>query len=250
MLWPSLAIALTCIALTLLANAMRDVLERTVAVRRKRRRAVTTRTGSVAAVTTATSVADLDDSLDIVTPEGGTIRHEDDEQTAARPAEVVLSVNDLRVGYHQNDGSTIEVVHGVSMHVRKGEVHGLIGESGSGKTQTAFAVLGLLPEGGSVTGGSIDYEGTRLDERVARRSTAPSAVSASATSRRSRCRTSTRPSRSATSWSSRCGSTSGCARRRPETRRSRCSSGSASPTRSAPSTPTRTRSPAAWRSAC
>jgi peptide/nickel transport system permease protein len=42
-------------------------------------------------------------------------------------------------------------------------VHGLIGESGSGKSQTAFAVLGLLPKGGSVTRGSIDYEGTRLE---------------------------------------------------------------------------------------
>jgi len=163
MLWPSLAIALTSIALMLLANAMRDVLERTVVVRRKRRRAVTTRTGSVAAVTTATSVTDLGDELDLVTPEGGTIRHEDDEQAASRPREVVLSIKDLRVGYHQNDGSTLEVVHGVSMDIRKGEVHGLIGESGSGKTQTAFAVLGLLPKGGSVTGGSIDYEGTRLD---------------------------------------------------------------------------------------
>ena len=85
------------------------------------------------------------------------------------PSEIVLSVKDLRVGYEQGDGSTIEVVHGVSLDIRKGEVHGLIGESGSGKSQTAFAVLGLLPKGGSVTGGSIDYEGTRLengDERV------------------------------------------------------------------------------------
>ncbi|MET0780643.1 MAG: dipeptide/oligopeptide/nickel ABC transporter permease/ATP-binding protein [Microbacterium sp.] len=163
MLWPSLAIGLTSIALMLLANAIRDVLERTVVVRRKRRRAVTTRTGSVAAVTTATSVADLDDSLDIVTPDGGTIRHDDDDRAAGRSAEVVLSVKDLRVGYHQNDGSTLEVVHGVSLDIRKGEVHGLIGESGSGKSQTAFAVLGLLPKGGSVTGGSIDYEGTRLE---------------------------------------------------------------------------------------
>jgi peptide/nickel transport system permease protein len=44
MLWPSLAIATTCIALTLLANAMRDVLERTATVRR-RRRAVSSATG-------------------------------------------------------------------------------------------------------------------------------------------------------------------------------------------------------------
>jgi ABC-type dipeptide/oligopeptide/nickel transport system ATPase component len=49
------------------------------------------------------------------------------------------------------------------LDIRKGEVHGLIGESGSGKSQTAFAVLGLLPKGGSVTGGSIEYEGIRLE---------------------------------------------------------------------------------------
>ncbi|MET0859744.1 MAG: ATP-binding cassette domain-containing protein, partial [Microbacterium sp.] len=163
MLWPSLAIGLTSIALMLLANAMRDVLERTVVVRRKRRRAVTSRTGSIAAVTTATSMSDLGDEVDLVTVDGEPIRHADDERAAARSGEVILSVRDLRVGYGQSDGSTTEVVHGVSLDIRKGEVHGLIGESGSGKSQTAFAVLGLLPKGGSVTGGSIDYEGTRLE---------------------------------------------------------------------------------------
>jgi peptide/nickel transport system permease protein len=163
MLWPSLAIALTSIALMLLANAIRDVLERTVVVRRKRRRAVTTRTGSVAAVTTASSVTDLGDEVDIVTLEGEPIRHGDDEQASARSADVILRVKDLRVGYDQSDGSTLEVVHGVSLDIRKGEVHGLIGESGSGKSQTAFAVLGLLPKGGRVTGGTIEYEGTRLE---------------------------------------------------------------------------------------
>lgn len=163
MIWPSLAIALTSIALMLLANAMRDVLERTVVVRRKRRRAVTTRTGSVAAVTSVVAVGDVDDQVDIVTPEGGMFRHDDDDRAAGRLTEVVLSVKDLHVGYQQSDGSTLEVVHGVSLDIRKGEVHGLIGESGSGKTQTAFAVLGLLPKGGSVTDGSIDYEGTRLE---------------------------------------------------------------------------------------
>jgi peptide/nickel transport system permease protein len=166
MLWPSLAIALTCIALTLLANAMRDVLERTVSVRRRRRRAVTTATGSIAAVTTSVSTgggdsAPIEDSMELPVI-AGTIVHEDDDFTAQQPHEVVLKIRDMRVGYQQQDGSEIEVVHGVSLDVRKGEIHGLIGESGSGKTQTAFAVLGLLPRGGHVTGGSIDYEGTEL----------------------------------------------------------------------------------------
>lgn len=163
MLWPSLAIALTCIALTLLANVMRDELERTVSVRRKRRRAVATATGSVAAVTTSVGlsggdVVDLDEPP--IFESAGVITHKDDVRS--RASEKVLEVRDLRVGYDQPDGSHIEVVHGVSLDIRRGEVHGLIGESGSGKTQTAFAVLGLLPRGGHVTAGSILYEGTEL----------------------------------------------------------------------------------------
>jgi len=166
MLWPSLAIALTCIALTLLANAMRDELERTVVVRRRRRRAVSTATGSIAAVTTsvATGGGDstaIDDStgLPLIAE---TIVHPDED--AAPHREVALQVRELRVGYDQADGSSLEVVHGVSLDIRTGEVHGLIGESGSGKTQTAFAVLGLLPRGGRVTAGTIDYEGTALQD--------------------------------------------------------------------------------------
>ncbi|MGC5221355.1 dipeptide/oligopeptide/nickel ABC transporter permease/ATP-binding protein [Micromonospora sp. DT81.3] len=166
MVWPSLAIATTCIALTLLANAMRDVLERTISVRRRRRRAVTTATGSMAAVTTSISTgggdaAPIEDSMELpmITE---TIVYPDDASTARNLHEPVLTITDLRVAYQQQGGEDIEVVHGVSLQVRKGEIHGLIGESGSGKTQTAFAVLGLLPRGGHVSGGSIDYEGTQL----------------------------------------------------------------------------------------
>lgn len=165
MVWPSLAIALTCIALTLLANAMRDVLERTVTVRRRGRRVVTTATGSIASVTTSIALggsdaAPIDDSMELpVIAE--TIVHPD-TVPAGDTVAPVLSIRDLRVAYQQAEGSDIEVVHGVSLDIRKGEIHGLIGESGSGKTQTAFAVLGLLPRGGQVSAGSIVYEGTQL----------------------------------------------------------------------------------------
>ena len=165
MLWPSLAIALTSIALTLLANTLRDELERTTVVRRRRRRAVATATGSIAAVTTSLSTtggdrSSLEDSMELPLVEGATIVHDDADSNAGR--DIALSVRDLRVAYQQAAGSDIEVVHGVSLDIRKGEIHGLIGESGSGKTQTAFAVLGLLPRGGHVTAGSIRYEGTEL----------------------------------------------------------------------------------------
>jgi peptide/nickel transport system permease protein len=161
MVWPSLAIALTCIALTLLANAMRDELERTVSVRRRRRKIVTTsKTGSNTIVTQSISTSGISEDEIVGVPP---IRHGDDARAAVRAEELVLSVRDLRVGYDQEGGQVTEVVHGVDLDIRRGEVHGLIGESGSGKTQTAWGVLGLLPRGGRVTDGTISYEGTRLD---------------------------------------------------------------------------------------
>jgi peptide/nickel transport system permease protein len=135
MIWPSLAISLVCIALTLFANSLRDELERVVVFRRRRR--------------TITEAPPVTESV---------LRHPDDGGDA--PA--LLTITDLRVGHEQPDGSTTEVVHGVSLDIRRGEVHGLIGESGSGKTQTAFAVLGLLPRGGYVLGGSIEFDGALL----------------------------------------------------------------------------------------
>jgi peptide/nickel transport system permease protein len=164
LVWPSLAIALTCIALTLLANVLRDELERTVSVRRRRKRAVATATGSIAAVTTSVSMSGGDEMIDPdelpVIADTDVFVHAEDARS--KTSEAILRVRDLRVGYDQQDGSHIEVVHGVSLDIRKGEVHGLIGESGSGKTQTAFGVLGLLPRGGSVTGGSISFAGIEL----------------------------------------------------------------------------------------
>ncbi len=69
----------------------------------------------------------------------------------------LLEVDDLRVEY---PGRT--VIDGVSLHVDAGEVLALVGESGSGKTQTAFSILGLLGQGGRVTGGGIHLDGTDL----------------------------------------------------------------------------------------
>ncbi|HEY8720788.1 dipeptide/oligopeptide/nickel ABC transporter permease/ATP-binding protein [Pengzhenrongella sp.] len=143
MLWPSLAIGLTCIALTLLANAMRDELERASGGKKRRR-------GKRGA------------AVEDVTPPEEVIAHEDDARAASRTGEELIRLTDVRVGYDQPDGSVIEVVHSVSLTIRRGEVHGLVGESGSGKTQTAFAVLGLLPVGGRVLGGSIQFEGAEL----------------------------------------------------------------------------------------
>jgi ABC-type dipeptide/oligopeptide/nickel transport system ATPase component len=140
-LWPTMVIALVCISLTLLANVMRDVLERSGGKTRRRRKPTTERIDP-----------------DKVPP----IVHPDDHRSGERLGEMLLEVVDLAVGYDQSDGSVKEVVHDVSLTVRRGEVHGLIGESGSGKTQTAWSVMQLLPSGGHVTGGTIGFEGAEL----------------------------------------------------------------------------------------
>ena len=61
------------------------------------------------------------------------------------PADVLLDVKDLAVAYRR-DGREVRLVENVSFHVGRGEALGLAGESGCGKTTTALALLGLLPE--------------------------------------------------------------------------------------------------------
>ncbi|MFB4295235.1 dipeptide ABC transporter ATP-binding protein [Actinomadura sp. NTSP31] len=58
--------------------------------------------------------------------------------------------------------SEVRAVDGVDLTLRRGETLGLVGESGSGKSMTGLSVLGLLPPGGRVTGGSIRLEGREL----------------------------------------------------------------------------------------
>ena len=54
------------------------------------------------------------------------------------------------------------VLRGVSLMMGPGEVHGLVGQSGAGKTSIAKAILGILPRAIAVTSGSIRFDGTEL----------------------------------------------------------------------------------------
>ncbi len=54
------------------------------------------------------------------------------------------------------------VLRDVSLTIARGEVHGLVGESGAGKSTIAKAILGILPHGIRITGGSIALEGEDL----------------------------------------------------------------------------------------
>lgn len=157
-LWPALAIGLTCASLVIVGNGLRDALEE-----RGLRTARVSRRARAAAVVAGTGQhADIEEPA----PEPA-VRHaeaaSDVEPATDVPADpdAVLSVRNLEVSYG-SAGQATTVVRDVSLDVRAGEVLGLVGESGSGKTQTAFAVLDLLSTGGRVSAGSIRFLGEEL----------------------------------------------------------------------------------------
>jgi peptide/nickel transport system ATP-binding protein len=78
---------------------------------------------------------------------------------AARP---VLEVSDLTVEFPTRRG-TLTAIDGVSMRIEPGEILGVVGESGAGKSITGLAVLGLLEEPGRIASGEIRVAGRRID---------------------------------------------------------------------------------------
>lgn len=82
--------------------------------------------------------------------------------------EPLIDIRDLRIRARTAEGQDIEIVKGVSFSVRRGEVMGLIGESGSGKTTIALATMGYARYGCRIAGGTIrvgDIAVTSLDEK-------------------------------------------------------------------------------------
>ena len=132
--WPALAIGLTIGGLVLLGNAVRDALEDAPKHKQRKQLAQAEESARRAARNSAAAV------------EAGTEHH-------------LLKVTHLALGYPQADGSMKKVVDDVTFHVDRGEILGIVGESGSGKSQTAFSILGLLPDNAHIMAGSIQFDG-------------------------------------------------------------------------------------------
>ncbi|WP_403022111.1 dipeptide/oligopeptide/nickel ABC transporter permease/ATP-binding protein [Salinibacterium sp. GXW1014] len=80
-----------------------------------------------------------------------------DQQPVAGPeGSALLEVRDLTVAFGDD---RVRVVEGVSFAVNAGEIVGLVGESGCGKSVTGRALVRLLAEGGEIVGGSIRFDG-------------------------------------------------------------------------------------------
>jgi len=75
----------------------------------------------------------------------------------------VLEVKDLRVEFPTRRG-TLVAVDGISFSIAPGEVLGVVGESGAGKSLTGNAIIGLLEPPGRIAAGEVRLEGERIDQ--------------------------------------------------------------------------------------
>jgi peptide/nickel transport system ATP-binding protein len=76
--------------------------------------------------------------------------------------EPLLSVQNLRVEFPTRRG-ILTAVDGVSFDIQPGEVLGVVGESGAGKSLTGAAIIGLLEPPGRIAGGEVRLKGERID---------------------------------------------------------------------------------------
>jgi oligopeptide/dipeptide ABC transporter ATP-binding protein len=77
----------------------------------------------------------------------------------------ILEVGGLGVSFRMPEGD-VNAVRGVSFSIAGGETLGLVGESGCGKSVTAFSLLGLVPPPGEIISGSIRYRGREITSLV------------------------------------------------------------------------------------
>src|SRR5512136_2303758 len=73
----------------------------------------------------------------------------------------LLEVRNLKTYFYTEDG-VVKAVDGVDFHVMPGEVLGLVGESGCGKSVTSFSVMRLVGVPGKIIEGEIFFEGRDL----------------------------------------------------------------------------------------
>ena len=79
------------------------------------------------------------------------------------PIKPLLDVQNLKTYFYTEDG-VVKAVDGVDFQVREGEIVGIVGESGCGKTVSSLSVLGLIANPGKIVKGEIEFDGKNLRE--------------------------------------------------------------------------------------
>ena len=70
----------------------------------------------------------------------------------------MLEIEDLKTNFNTYDG-VVKALAGVNLSVKDGEIFGLVGETGSGKSVTCYSALKLLPKTAEIVGGKISLNG-------------------------------------------------------------------------------------------
>jgi oligopeptide/dipeptide ABC transporter ATP-binding protein len=87
--------------------------------------------------------------------------HEGGGPSKSKPGEVLLDVRGLRTSFRLREG-TVRAVTGVDFTIRRGEILGLVGESGCGKSVSALSIMGLVTRPGVVESGQVMFDGQDL----------------------------------------------------------------------------------------
>ena len=81
----------------------------------------------------------------------------------------ILEIDDLHTHFRTRDG-VVRAIEDLSLTVQAGEVLGIVGESGCGKSVTALSVMRLIPSNaGGIVKGQVRFEGKDLAEAVIQR---------------------------------------------------------------------------------
>lgn len=75
----------------------------------------------------------------------------------------LLEIKDERLSFFTPAGE-VKALNGVSIHMEEGDVLGIVGESGSGKSVTAYSLMGLTAHPGKLIGGTLDFNGHRIND--------------------------------------------------------------------------------------
>ena len=80
----------------------------------------------------------------------------------------MLEIKDLSTNFNTYEGK-VQAIKGVSFKINKGEIFGLVGETGSGKSVTCYSALKLLPKSAEIMGGHVILNGEDITEASERR---------------------------------------------------------------------------------